>query len=51
VLLGLVLNTAIGWTSASREYATAIDVPDPDQRARHIENAVRLLLGQPLLGA
>jgi AcrR family transcriptional regulator len=48
VLLGLVLHNATGWAAASTEYVTAIDVPDPDERARYIENAVRLLLGQPL---
>jgi Tetracyclin repressor-like, C-terminal domain len=49
VLLGLVLHTATGWTAASTEYQAAIDVPDPDERVRHIENAVRLLLGQPVI--
>jgi AcrR family transcriptional regulator len=48
VLLGLVLHTATGWAAASTEYDTTIDVPDPEERARHIEDAVRLLLGQPL---
>jgi AcrR family transcriptional regulator len=48
VLLGLVLHIATGWAAVSPEYETAIDIPDPDQRALHIENAVRLLLGQPL---
>lgn len=47
VLLGLVLHIATGWAAVSPEYETAIDIPDPDQRARYIENAVRLLLGQP----
>jgi hypothetical protein len=47
VLLGLVLHIATGWAAASPEYETAIGVPDPDERARHIENAVRALLGEP----
>jgi AcrR family transcriptional regulator len=46
VLLGLVLHIATGWTSVSPEFEIAIDVPDPEQRARHIESAVRMLLGQ-----
>lgn len=51
VLLGLVLHIATGWAAVSPEYETAIDVPDPDQRALQIENAVRLLLSQPLATA
>jgi len=47
VLLGLVLHIATGWAAVSPEYEAAIDVPDPDERACHIETAVRLLLGQP----
>jgi AcrR family transcriptional regulator len=47
VLLGLVLHIATGWAAVSPEYETAIDIPDPDQRARYIETAVRLLLGLP----
>jgi hypothetical protein len=38
---------ATGWAAVSPEYEAAIDVPDPEQRGRHIENAVRLLLGRP----
>jgi AcrR family transcriptional regulator len=51
VLLGLVLHIATGWAAVSPEYETAIGVLDPDERARHIENAVRLLIGQPLAPA
>jgi AcrR family transcriptional regulator len=47
VLLGLVLHLATGWAVVSPEYGAAIAVPDTAHRARHIENAVRLLLGQP----
>ena len=46
-LLGFVLHLATGWVSASPEYAAAIDVPDPEERARHVENAVRALLTAP----
>jgi AcrR family transcriptional regulator len=46
-LLGLVLHIATGWAVVSPEYAAAIDVPDPDERVRQIENAIRQLLGQP----
>ncbi len=45
-LLGLVLHIATGWGVVSPEYAAAIDVPDPDERVRNIEAAVRQLLGQ-----
>ena len=49
-LLGFVLHLATGWVSVSPEYEAAIDVPDPQDRARHVENAVRALLaGPPLL--
>jgi AcrR family transcriptional regulator len=50
-LLGLVLHVATGWAVVSPEYATAIDVPDLDERVRHIENAVRALLGEPTTSA
>ena len=43
-LLGFVLHLATGWVSVSPEYEAAIDVPDPEERARHVENAVRALL-------
>ena len=43
-LLGFVLHLATGWVSVSPEYEAAIDVPDPQDRARHVENAVRALL-------
>lgn len=46
-LLGLVLHIATGWAVVGPEYAAAIDVPDPDERVRHIENAVRQLLAEP----
>ena len=46
-LLGLVLHLATGWVSVSPEFETAIDVPDPEERARQVENAVRALLGAP----
>ena len=46
-LLGFVLHLATGWVSVSPEYETAIDVPDPEERARQVENAVRALLGAP----
>ena len=42
-----MLHIATGWAAVSPEYEAAIDVPDPDERACHIETAVRLLLGQP----
>ncbi len=47
-LLGLVLHLATGWVSVSPEFESAIDVPDPEERARHVENAVRALLDGPL---
>jgi AcrR family transcriptional regulator len=46
-LLGLVLHIATGWAVVSPEYAAAINVPDLDDRVRHIEDAVRVLLGEP----
>jgi AcrR family transcriptional regulator len=45
-LLGLVLHLATGWVSVSPEFEAAIDIPDPGERARHIEDAVRILLSQ-----
>ena len=45
-LLGLVLHLATGWVSVSPEFEAAIDVPDPEERARHVENAIRTLLSQ-----
>jgi AcrR family transcriptional regulator len=45
-LLGLVLHLATGWVSVSPEFETAIDIPDPGERARHIEDAIRTLLSQ-----
>jgi AcrR family transcriptional regulator len=47
-LLGLVLHLATGWVSVSPEFEAAIDVPDPEERARHIEDAIRTLLAQPV---
>ncbi len=46
-LLGLVLHIATGWAVVSPEYAAAIDVPDLDERVRHVEDAVRALLCGP----
>ena len=46
-LLGPVLHIATGWAVVSPEYAAAIDIPDPGERVRLIESAVRELLGQP----
>ena len=46
-LLGLVLHLATGWVSVSPEFEAAIDVPEPEERARHVEEAVRTLLSQP----
>jgi len=46
-LLGLVLHLATGWVSVSPEFEAAIDVPDPEERARHVESAVRALLDGP----
>jgi AcrR family transcriptional regulator len=46
-LLGLVLHLATGWVSVSPEFEAAIDVPDPEERARHIEDAIATLLAQP----
>ena len=46
-LLGFVLHLATGWVSVSPEYEAAIDVPDPEDRARQVENAVRALLTAP----
>ena len=43
-LLGFVLHLATGWVSVSPEYEAAIDVPDAEERARHVEDAVRALL-------
>ena len=45
-LLGLVLHLATGWVSVSPEFEAAIDVPEPEERARHVESAIRDLLGQ-----
>ena len=49
-LLGLVLHLATGWVSVSSEFEAAIDVPDTEERARHVEDAIRTLLGQPARG-
>jgi AcrR family transcriptional regulator len=49
-LLGLVLHLATGWVSVSPEFEAAIDVSDPDERARHVEDAVRTLLTQSACG-
>ena len=46
-VLGFVLHLATGWVSVSPEYEAAIDVPDPGERARQVENAVRALLTAP----
>jgi hypothetical protein len=46
-LLGLVLHLATGWVSVSPEFEAAIDVPDSEERARHVETAVRALLEGP----
>ena len=46
-VLGYVLHLATGWVSVSPEYEAAIDVPDPEDRARQVENAVRALLTAP----
>ena len=46
-LLGLVLHLATGWVSVSPEFEAAIDVPGLEERARHVEDAVRILLTQP----
>ena len=46
-LLGLVLHLATGWVSVSPEYEAAINVPDPEERAGHVEKAIRALLSQP----
>ena len=46
-LLGLVLHLATGWVSVSPEFEAAIDVPDTEERARHVEDAIRTLLGPP----
>ncbi|MEZ0113905.1 AcrR family transcriptional regulator [Catenulispora sp. EB89] len=46
-LLGLVLHLATGWVSVSPEFQAAIDVPDSEERARHVEDAVRTLLAAP----
>jgi AcrR family transcriptional regulator len=46
-LLGLVLHLATGWVSVSPEFEAAIDVPDPEERAQHVEDAIRTLLSQP----
>jgi AcrR family transcriptional regulator len=46
-LLGLVLHLATGWVSVSPEFEAAIDVPDLEERARHVESAIRTLLAQP----
>ena len=43
-VLGFVLHLATGWVSVSPEYEAAIDVPDPEDRARQVETAVRALL-------
>lgn len=47
-LLGLVLHIATGWAVVSPEYAAAIDVPDLDDRARLVEDAVRALVCGPV---
>ena len=46
-LLGLVLHIGHRLGLVSPEFESAIDVPDPDERARHVENAVRALLDGP----
>ena len=38
---------ATGWVSVSPEFEAAIDVPAPEERARHVEDAIRALLSQP----
>ena len=43
-LLGLVLHLATGWVSVSPEFEAAIDVPDPGDRARYVQDAIRALL-------
>jgi len=45
-LLGLVLHLATGWVSVSPEFEAAIDVPDSEERACHVANAIRVLLSQ-----
>jgi AcrR family transcriptional regulator len=50
-LLGLVLHLATGWVSVSPEFEAAIDVPDPEERARHVEDAIRTLLAQAAIPA
>jgi AcrR family transcriptional regulator len=45
-LLGMVLHLATGWVSVSPEFEAAIDVPNPEERARHVEDAIRTLLSQ-----
>jgi AcrR family transcriptional regulator len=46
-LLGLVLHLATGWVPVSPEFEAAINVPASEERARHVENAIRNLLSQP----
>jgi Tetracyclin repressor-like, C-terminal domain len=46
-LLGLVLHLATGWVSVSPEFEAAIDVPNAEERARHVEDAIRTLLSPP----
>ena len=46
-LLGLVLHLATGWVSVSPEFEAAIDVPDLEERAWHVESAICTLLAQP----
>jgi AcrR family transcriptional regulator len=46
VILGLVLHVAAGWTALNPEFEAAVGVPDLDERVRHVENAVRALIGR-----
>jgi AcrR family transcriptional regulator len=43
----IVLHLATGWVSVSPEFEAAIDVPNTEERARHVEDAIRTLLGPP----
>ena len=47
VVLGLVPHIAAGWTAINSEFEAAIDIPDLDERVRHVEDAVRTVLGGP----
>lgn len=53
VIFGLVLHIATGWTALNPEFEAGIEIPDLDERVRHVENAVRALVcgaGQPGTG-